>query len=59
MSEAMRRAAIFEMRYLDYVDSLTAFGRVPASRDVVQEEARRSSEGVLDVLARKRATLQP
>lgn len=58
-SEALRRAAIFEMKYLEYADTLAAFGHIPASREVVREEARRSVEDEITVLAHKCATLQP
>lgn len=52
-SEAQRQAAIFEHRYHLYVARLTQLGRVPASRDVILEEARRGTLSAIDVLNKK------
>lgn len=59
-TEAQRAAAIFECAYDAYAHALAAHGRVPASREVVLEEARQSPTlSPVAVLYRKRARLEP
>lgn len=40
-TEAQRQAAIFENAYAELVYALAKIGKIPPSRDVVVEEARR------------------
>lgn len=58
-SEALRQLAIFEAEYSRYQAFLTHWGRVPASREAIIEEARFAPHGVLHLLAHKRAKMQP
>jgi hypothetical protein len=58
-SDAARQAARFEIAYRHYVETMVAFGRVPASRELVLDEARRSSQSVFDLMLRKRSRLTP
>lgn len=49
---AVRELALFNLRYSHYQETLCALDQVPASRDVVLEEAHQTFLSGLQVLAR-------